>query len=379
MSFFRNGAINRVNLHYAIQQAAQGAGGIFFLVYLLEAGVPVALTLAAQAAIVALRFVVRGGVLPVARRIGLRRTLMLGTALEALAFPLVAQVHGVDGWFLALCLVTPLGSALYWTCYHAYFAALGDAEARGGQVAFREATSAVISIAAPLAGGWALVTHGPQAMFWGVAALQLLAALPLAGGPEVPVHDEGPGGLRAAGVGGVLMFTDGLFAAGYHYVWQIALFLTLKHSYQAFAGAMALAALAGAGLGLVLGRVIDLGHGRRALILAYSVAAAVVVLRAISLQTPWLAVAANASGAFVVSLMVPALMTPVYNLAKASPCPLRFHMGTEGGWDMGCGAGCLIAAGFTAAGQGLAAPILTALAAAAAAFALLWRLYPRRP
>ena len=42
MSFFGNVAINRVNLHYAMQQFAQTAGGIFFLVYMLKAGVPVA-------------------------------------------------------------------------------------------------------------------------------------------------------------------------------------------------------------------------------------------------------------------------------------------------------------------------------------------------
>ena len=46
MAFLRNDAVNRVNLHYGIQALAQGAGGIFFLVFLLRAGVsiPVALT-----------------------------------------------------------------------------------------------------------------------------------------------------------------------------------------------------------------------------------------------------------------------------------------------------------------------------------------------
>ncbi|WP_293676281.1 MFS transporter [uncultured Phenylobacterium sp.] len=377
MSFFRNVAINRVNLHYAVQTFAEAAGGIFFLAYMLQAGVSAAITLVAMAAIVGLRFVVRGAVLPLARRIGMRRTLIAGTLLEALAFPMLAQVQGVNGWFIALCLLSPLGSALYWTSYHAYFAALGDAEARGGQIAFREAMAAVIGILAPLAGGWALVTWGPTPMFACVGLLQALAALPLIGGPEVPIKDEAPSGLRAAPLGVWLMMTDGLFAAGYHYVWQIALFLTLKQSFEAFAGAMALAALVGAGCGLVLGRYIDLGHGRRALIVAYGVGAGVVVLRALSLDTPWLAVIANASGALVVSLMIPALMTPVYNAAKASPCPLRFHIATEGGWDIGSGVGCLTAAAFVASGQGLAAPILLALAGAAIAFAILWRAYGR--
>ena len=377
MSFFGNGAINRVNLHYGVQQFAQTAGGIFFLVYMIKAGVPVAMALVAQAAIVAERFAIRSGVVPLAQRIGLRRTLMLGTVLEALAFPLLAEIHGVDAAFVALCVITPLGSALYWTCYHAYFAALGDAEARGGQVAFREAMAAIIGIVAPLLGGWLLVTAGPRVAFNIVAALQLLAALPLIGGPEVPVGAGGPSGIRAAGLGAALMATDGWFAACYYYVWQIALFAALDESITGYAGAVALAAFAGAAVGLLMGRVIDVGHGRRALILAYGVAAGLVALRAASLGSPWLAVTANALGAFVNALLIPALMTPIYNAAKASPCPLRFHVGTEGGWDIGCGAGCLTAAAFVAAGHGLATPILLALLGAAAAFALLWRAYGR--
>jgi len=105
----------------------------------------------------------------------------------------------------------------------------------------------------------------------------------------------------------------------------------------------------------------------------------VVGLRAASLGIPWLAVTANALGAFVHALLIPALMTPIYNRAKASPCPLRFHVGAEGGWDIGCGLGCLAAAAFVAMGQGLAAPILLAFAGGSAAFALLWREYRTAP
>ena len=377
MSLFRNVAINRVNLHYAIQQFAQGAGGLFFLVFMLKAGVPAAITLCAQAAIVGERFVLRPLVLPLAKRIGLRRTLIAGTVLEALAFPILAEVRGVDTAFVALLLVTPIGSILYWTCYHAYFAALGDAEGRGGQVGFREAMAAVIGIAAPLVGGAALALEGPRIMFAAVALLQVAAALPLIGGPDVPIKDDAPGGFRAARLGAALLLTDGWLAACYYFVWQIALFMTLKESFSAYAGAMALTALVGAASGMVIGRFIDLGHGRRALIAAYGVTAVVVVLRAASIGSPWLAVSANALGALVTALVIPALMTPVYNLAKASPCPLRFHVATEAGWDIGCGAGCLVAAAFLATGHTLAAPILLALVGAAAAFVMLWRQYGR--
>ena len=74
-------------------------------------------------------------------------------------------------------------------------------------------------------------------------------------------------------------------------------------------------------------------------------------------------------------LLEPVMMTPVYNLAKASPCPLRFHMATEGGWDVGCGAGCLAAAGLTAAHAPLSWSILLGLGGAVTGFRLLLRRY----
>ena len=69
------------------------------------------------------------------------------------------------------------------------------------------------------------------------------------------------------------------------------------------------------------------------------------------------------------------MMARVYNLAKASPCPFRFHMATEGGWDVGCCAGCLSAAALAAAGVPLSVPILLALAGAAVGVWLLLRSY----
>jgi hypothetical protein len=375
MGFFGNDAINRVNLHYGLQQLAQGAGGVFLLVYLLRAGVPTPLVFCALAGMVGGRFLIRPLVLPFARRFGIRATLILGTVLEAAVFPLLPYVHGPDAWFIAVILVTPFGSVLYWTSFHAYFAALGDAEHRGSQLGAREALAAVIGIVAPLLGGWALVTMGPKFAFLCVAGLQVLAAAPLLGAPRVPVAQEAPGGFRAAMLGAFLLSTDGWFAACYYYVWQIALFVTLGESFAAYGGAMALAGLVGAAASLGVGRLIDLGHGRRSVAAAYSLGAGVVILRAAGYGVPWLAVTANALGAVAAALLVPVLMARVYNLSKASPCPLRFHIATEGGWDIGCGLGCLSAAALTWAGAPMWTAIILALVGGAAAFATLMRSY----
>jgi MFS transporter, DHA1 family, inner membrane transport protein len=375
MSFFGNDAINRVNLHSGIQALAEGAGGVFVLVFLLKAGVSAPLVLCAMAAMVGGRFLLRPFVLPLARRLGLRRTLILGTMLEAAIYPLLPLVEGPDWAFAAVVLVGPVGSVLYWTCYHAYFASLGDEEHRGGQIGAREALTAVVGIVAPLLGAAALAAGGPWAAFLGVAVAQVLAAVPLLGAPEVAVAPAQPGGFRTAWLGGALMACDGLFSGGYHYVWQIALFVSLGESFTAYGGAMALAALVGAASSLWIGRHIDAGRGRSAVVIAFAVAAGVLMLRAVSIGSPWLAVTANALGALVVALWIPALMTQVYNLAKAAPCPLRFNVATEGGWDLGCGGACLVGAAMIAAGWTMAAPILLGLAGAVAAFVLLWRRY----
>jgi hypothetical protein len=102
-------------------------------------------------------------------------------------------------------------------------------------------------------------------------------------------------------------------------------------------------------------------------------------LRALSVGSPWLAVAANAPGPFVAALLLPAEMTAVYNLAKASPCPFRFHILTEGGWDLGAGAGALIATTLAAFGHSLAISMVLTIPAALIAAGMLWRYYGANP
>ncbi len=378
MSFLGNDAINRVTMHSTIQALAQGAGGVFVFVYLLKAGVATPLVLCTLAAMNAGRFLLRPLVLVVARRRGLRATLMLGTVLEAAIFPLLAFVHGPGAMLLVVIAVGAFGSVFYWTSLHAYIALLGDAEARGRQIGVRAAAAAVANIAAPWAGGWALTALGPAATFGLVAVVQVLAIMPLVGLPSPRVAETATRDSRDLRLAVILQASDGWFGAGFYYVWQIALFLTLGQHFAAYGGAMALAGLVGAGASLTVGRFIDLGHGRVSVFVAYGACVLVLVLKAASLHSPALAVTANALATVAAMLLEPVMMTPVYNLAKASPCPLRFHMATEGGWDIGCGGACLAAAALTAAHEPLSASILLALGGVAAGFWLLPRRYGAR-
>jgi hypothetical protein len=191
----------------------------------------------------------------------------------------------------------------------------------------------------------------------------------------VAVKPTAPAAFRTA-LPGMLMFaSDGWIYACSGYAWQIALFLTLGESFTAFGGALALSALVGAVSGLVLGQYIDAGRGVRAVWLTYGSLAALIVLRAMSVDMVALAVIANALGALIACLYVPTIMTAVYNQAKSSPCPLRFHVAAEGGWDIGGASGCVAAATLSALGAPLSTTILLSLAGAALGHFLLYRYY----
>lgn len=379
MAFFRNSTINLLNLHYGIHSIALGGGGAFYLVYLLKSGVPVPGVLASLALILGGRFVIRPVVVWIAVRWGMRPLVIAGAILGALQYPLLAEVHGIGSTLLALILIAALSDTIYWSSYHAYFAALGDHEHRGQQIGVREAIAALVGIVSPLATGWMLVAYGPRVAFGATAGILLLSALPLLWMPNVAVARHVPGAYKAAIPGMLLFLADGWMSVGLYFIWQIALFLSLGESFLAYGGALAVAALVGAIGGLLLGRHIDAGHGTRAVWYALGIMAVIAVLRAATPGHAAVAVIANALGSLGACLYIPTLMTALYNQSKRAPCTLRFQVVAEGGWDLGGGSGCLIAAALIALGVPLSIGILTALFGVGASFLLLRRYYAEHP
>ncbi len=375
MAYLKNSTVNLLNLHYGLQMLALNGAGVFFFVFLLRAGVPAAAVFIWLALALAGRFAIRPLVLILAPHWGLRALVIFGTVASGVQYLFLAEVHGIDFMLLGLCLTSAIGDAFYWTTYHAYFAALGDAEHRGHQVGAREALASITAIVAPLAGGLVLTALGPRIAFGAAMALHALAALPFLATPDVKVVREMPGAFKAAIPGILLFVADGWSVIGYMFVWQIALFLSLGESFSSFGVAMAVAALVGAISGLILGRHIDAGHGNRVVWFTFAALAAATMFRAVSTGDATLAVAANAFGALVGCFYIPTLMTAVYNLAKRSPCALRFHLAAEGGWDIGGAAASLFTALLIAAGLSLSFGILLSLAGQGLALFLLRRYY----
>lgn len=379
MAFFRNRTVNLLNLHYGIHSIALTGGGAFFSAYLLRAGVSVPLVLVSLASIFLGRLLIRPAVVPLAVRFGVRALVIAGTCMSAMQYPLLAFVHGVGPALFVLCAVSSAGDTLYWSTYHAYFAALGEGEYRGHHVGAREAIAATVGVVSPLLTGFALVRFGPFVAFGVTGFVLLVGALPLFATPDVRVKPQVPGAFRASLSGIKLFLCDGWIVGTGFVVWQIALFVSLDENFLHFGGALALAALVGAVAGMFLGRTIDSGHGTRMTAFALGSFACLIVLRAAAIREPLLAVAANALASVGSCLYAPTLMTAVYNQAQCAPCTLRFHVATEGGWDVGCASGLLIAALLFSLGTPFPPVLLLPLLGLAAAFVQLRRYYAGIP
>jgi DHA1 family inner membrane transport protein len=379
MAFFRNSAINLLNLHFAIFSVAISGGSAFYAVYLVKAGVSVPLALVALGLTQAVRFVIRPVVLVCAIRFGLRRTLVAGALLSALQYPLLAEVSGIGVVLYSLVLMTAVADVFYWSSYHAYFASLGDNEHRGSQVGEQMAATTLVGIFSPLLTGSLLVTFGPRVAFDASAVATLISVVPLFFTPDVAIARHVEGGYRAARFGILLFVADGWQAAMFVFVWQIGLYLALGSSLLGYGGALALAAVVGALGGLALGGRIDAGHGVRMVWIAMGLAMLMVGLRAASVGSSVMALLVNALGPLAACLYVPTLMTPVYTQAKQSRCVLRFHIATEGGWDVGNVAGCLVAAGMLGLGAPLWSTLLLPAVSYVVLLVLLRRYYTENP
>jgi DHA1 family inner membrane transport protein len=335
MVYFSNRAINRLYAHSALQGFAENAGNAFAFVYFLHAGFSVAAVLATLSGLLILRLTMRQLVVPFAKAFGIRAGLIVGTVIVAGSYLALAFVETAD-WRLALYLVVAaFGEAFYWTCFHAAMASLGDAHVRGAQASAIQLLYALTSVAGPLVGGLALTFAGPQAAFLFAGLVQALATLPLLYLPRMPAAAHSRLDPVAARTATWAYFSDGISSSSNAFEWSLALFITLGEKFQTYGLAQAGAALCGAAMALLLGKLIDAGHPKRSAMIGLGGITLALMLKAVSFDRPWLALLALAVGAIAGPVYNAAYNARIYNLAKASGDALRFHVRGEGGWDLG--------------------------------------------
>src|SRR5690349_17073912 len=108
MAYLNNGSVNLLNLHYALHAFAMNGAGVFWAVYLLNAGVPMPAVFGSLGLLLGVRFLFRPMILLVAPHLGLRALVAFGAILGALPYAILPNVHGVDAALLALCVVGAL-------------------------------------------------------------------------------------------------------------------------------------------------------------------------------------------------------------------------------------------------------------------------------
>ena len=272
--------IQRLTLHAVVSNFAVALSSVFSAVFLIRVGLAPAQVFLAFTATLALRFVARPLVLIVAPAIGLRQALILGVVLSALSSPALALVSNFGLALVAFIAISALGQVFYWTCYHAFFSALGDANRRGSQIGMCQALGALTALFGPGIGGVLLATFGPWAAFGTAFFVMLAAIVPIVHIAEPQVTRTTPDrAYRAAKNGVRLYFADGWIQVSLTTAWSMVMFQALGGRYDTFGGALSVAGLAGAVGGLALGRLIDKGYARPAVWFNAAMLATGLVLR----------------------------------------------------------------------------------------------------
>ena len=357
-----NSDLNRLTLHSALQQLAWSVTDAFSAVFLYRQGLEPATIYLAIAGVLALRFLLRPTVLAIVARTGLKTTLMAGAALSALQAALLAPIRGVDAALVAYVVVSAVAEVLYWSSYHAMFASVGDAERRGSQVGLRQLLVAAAGVAGPAAGGLALAIsapgspsaprgrcNSPRSRRSSAAPIGRWRASPRRAlfAPRSAARCRSPptAGFSAAPAGPGAWSSSRRSAP----VSTRSAASSPRRRWQARS----------AGWRSVARSTLAARRARRGstpLVLAATLAAkAMCGEQAIAV----LVVAIGA--ALLGGLYNPSLMTAIYNEAKASPCPLRYHLALEAAWDVGGALACLAAAAVLACGARLQFVILLAL------------------
>ena len=336
-------------------------GEAFAFVYLLKAGISAPIVLLAIGSLFASRLIFRNLVLPATLRFGLRNTLVFGILLEASTYPILSQVTEVGPFLMAYLTLWAISSSFYWTTYHAYVVLIGDDESRGAQVSVMEFIGMFIGIVAPISTGLLLTFLTPLIAFSIVGIGMACSAIPLLFTPNLRVAFDAVVPREVLRQARLLLFTDGIRSGTFHFTWLIAMFLTLNSNFVNFGGALSIAGIVGAIAGLFLGKSIDLGKGKRAAKIGFAALAIAVTARAIGHGEIWGVVLANAIAAIAWPIYATAYNSRVYILAQQSPCPLRFHVSAEGGWDLGTAVGCFAAAALVYLGFGFSWPLALGL------------------
>ncbi len=374
--YISNTSVNRLLIVASLHMLGWSLAGGFFIAFLLAHGFSAPEVMLSFAGMLGLRFVLRPIIFLIAPKTGLRGLMLVGSVFFIVQYLALAHVNGVNAAFIGFIFAQAVTDVFYWCGYHAAFSTIGDTKHRGKQVSIRELLSKTGAIIAPLLGGFMFEHVGSTAVFALGATLECLSLVALMRVPPLPIAVKSPpNAFRAGKTAGLLFLTDSWINACYNTVWTILLFTSARQSFMAYGGALTLTGIVSAVGGLLLGRLIDKGHGHDAVTLNGLLLAGAILLCATAPSTFGPMLLITAISALTGASYSTTLMTAVYNSVGHAPCPLRCMFVAEGCWDISGIVAALICAALLHAPIAPGWPIALALLGTIAQSLLLRKFY----
>lgn len=333
--FFRNKAINLINIHAAVVQLAFNLAEIFSAIYLYQLGIPLYQVFLIWTTLFVVRACFRPFALFLVQKIGLKKSVLFGSIFYMGYYLFLGQVDGVNWWLAIFIFYAAWADGFYWLPYHAYYAALGDHGDRGKQLGVREALIKILSMLGPLSGGILINAFGFFAAFVAAAFCMFLAGLLVFFSPEVKIAKKYSFKKAWQENSGFWIFVGDSWLYNAHiYSWNLILFVMLGNVAQ-LGGLLSLAVFFQISAFLFLGNGIDNGAGRKIYRTGFVLMILAILGRAIFVNTIKEVIFFDLIFALAACFYSPALNTALYNSSKKSKNVLWFQFFAETGWDVG--------------------------------------------
>lgn len=333
-SFFRNKEIDALYLTHSLISFAGGLAGVFVPIYLWQLGEPMWRILFFFF-VQALSFVVLVLILiPVIKRLN-DKLLML----YAIPF-LVLYYYGFNFYsfspalFYILPILHSFAAIFFNTGYHIDFAGSADADSLGREIGALHLITSLVSLSAPLLGGFIIAFLGFFSVFGLSAGLLVLAVLPLFFFPRRTVSPD----VSNKSVFNYLLdkrlipFT--VSGAGYAMetivgavVWPLFMFMVLG-SIKELGGVISAGFLVGSIITFITGFVSDAGRRRKVITYSSFASSLVWFLRAF-FQIPSAVISSQIIGHAVGSSLMVGWTSHYYKIARVLPSGISFILSRE--------------------------------------------------
>ena len=343
---FSNGSINRLNLHVLIHTAADNLVNIFLGIYFYQIGFPLWSIFTIWGLNYIVRFIIRPLSVKIQFKVGLKKSIILGTLAYASLYPILNQVNGVNIWLIIFILDMAITDVLYWLPYHTSFAILGDQGTRGKQTGARDSARYLASVLAPITSATLINLVDFEGMFLAASSLMILSILPLIKLKSPPLNEQfnfKKAMQKINKKGFWLYLGDGIFS--HHiFAWQLILFILIQ-DYILFGWLLSLAVLFQVLGSLTIGHLFD-KKKKTKLILVTGLSLAGITIIGRSLWAVNIPIIILFDIVYMISVILyaPVINSIYYNACQKSNHPLWFQFFAETGWDIGTSATAFLAA-----------------------------------